>query len=162
MLPDVLKPALKIIFCGTAVGEKSANVGAYYSGNGNKFWKIIYRVGLTPLLLNPKDYKEVLRYGIGLTDLAKGVSGNDNELIKSSYDTESLKKKVLTYKPRVLCFNGKKAAQVYLSKEKINYGLQDNRIGTTLVYVAPFTSGSANGYWDETYYFDLAKLIKKI
>jgi TDG/mug DNA glycosylase family protein len=38
VLPDVLKPGLKVVFCGTAVGNKSARASAYYAGRGNQFW----------------------------------------------------------------------------------------------------------------------------
>lgn len=31
ILPDVLKPGLKVVFCGTAAGNRSATNGAYYA-----------------------------------------------------------------------------------------------------------------------------------
>ena len=36
VLPDVLAPGLRIVFCGTAVGVTSAQLGAYYARPGNK------------------------------------------------------------------------------------------------------------------------------
>lgn len=50
MLPDLLINDLKIVFCGTAVGNKSFLRRAYYAGSGNKFYKILYRIGLTPTM----------------------------------------------------------------------------------------------------------------
>ena len=35
ILPDVLAPGLDIVFCGTAVGNVSAQRGVYYAGPGN-------------------------------------------------------------------------------------------------------------------------------
>lgn len=92
MLPDVLRPKLKVIFCGTVVGDKSAIRKAYYAGPGNKFWSILYRTGLTPIQLEPEDFKKLLDFGIGLTDLAKGISGVDSKLKKSNFDAVALKK----------------------------------------------------------------------
>src|SRR5438067_2276169 len=86
VLPDVLRPGLKVIFCGCAVGDKSARVGAYYAGPGNKFWGVLYRVGLTPRQLNPHEFPSVLEYGIGLTDIVKTRFGRDHVLAPSDFD----------------------------------------------------------------------------
>lgn len=161
MLPDVLKPNLKVVFCGTAVGDKSAKRQAYYAGPGNKFWKTLYRIGITPVQLEPEQYRELLDYGIGLTDLAKGVSGTDAKIKKSSFDVGALREKILAFEPKILCFNGKTAAQVFMGSKDIDYGLQDMKIGKTLVFVAPSTSGAASGFWDEKYYAKLAVLLNK-
>lgn len=37
ILSDVLGPGLKVVFCGTAVGTRSVQTGAYYAGRGNQF-----------------------------------------------------------------------------------------------------------------------------
>lgn len=42
ILPDVIEPGLRIVFCGTAAGAKSAAVGAYYAGPGNAFWATLH------------------------------------------------------------------------------------------------------------------------
>ena len=84
VLPDVLKPGLRVVFCGTAVGSKSARAGAYYAGRGNQFWSVLYRVGLTPRQLEPQEFRLLLQYGIGLTDLAKRRSGSDGVLSSSN------------------------------------------------------------------------------
>ena len=38
ILPDLLKDNLKIVFCGTAAGNKSAERKAYYAVAGNLFY----------------------------------------------------------------------------------------------------------------------------
>ena len=43
ILPDVLGPNLKVVFCGTAAGAVSAKRRAYYAGPGNKFWQTIHK-----------------------------------------------------------------------------------------------------------------------
>lgn len=37
MLPDLLRPGLRVVFIGTAAGAASARAGAYYAGPGNQF-----------------------------------------------------------------------------------------------------------------------------
>lgn len=159
MLPDILKPNLNVVFCGTAAGSESARRKAYYAGPGNKFWRILFRCKLTPLQLEPEDYEKVVKYCIGLTDLVKKISGADSKLSKFNFDKAGLEAKILKYTPKVLCFYGKKAAQEFLGTNQVNYGLQNKKIGQTIIYVAPSTSGAASGYWNEKYYFDLVNII---
>jgi len=158
MLDDLLAPGLKLVVCGTAAGAESAAIRAYYAGPGNKFWSILFRIGLTPRQLAPAEYCSLLRYGIGLTDIAKGVSGSDSSLPRDSYDRGGLFGRIERFQPTVLCFNGKKSAEVYLLRD-VEYGLQPETIGRTKLFVAPSTSGAANGYWDQSRWLDLTALV---
>ena len=80
ILPDVLAPGLRVVFCGTAAGEEAARVGAPYAGPGNRFWWVLHEVGLTPRELRPVEFRELLAWGIGLTDVAKHAVGGDSAL----------------------------------------------------------------------------------
>lgn len=162
ILPDVIRPGLKAVFCGTAVGNRSAQVQAYYAGRGNQFWTILWRTGLTPWLLVPREYRVLLDYGLGLTDLVKNVSGNDDEVSRSSFDTAGLRRKLEVYAPRVLAFNGKNAAQAFLGRNPL-YGLQPETVGATAVsvFVLPSTSGAARGSWNPKHWHDLAEYLRQ-
>ncbi len=46
VLPGVLVPGLKLIFCGNAAGKVSAQRGAPFAGPGNYFWPVLNEVGL--------------------------------------------------------------------------------------------------------------------
>ena len=59
VLPDRLKPGLKLVFCGTAAGRQSALQQAYYAHGQNKFWTTLHKVGLTPHLFMPQDYEKL-------------------------------------------------------------------------------------------------------
>jgi len=161
VLPDVLSVGLKVVFCGTAAGSKSAVVKAYYAGPGNKFWAILHQTGLTREQLQPAAYKSVCKFGIGLTDLTKRQSGSDAELRRHGFDTKLLVDKVRHYSPKWLCFNGKRAAQVLLNTKQVEYGCQPQQIADTRLFVAPSTSGAANGYWNASYWHQLAHAIKQ-
>src|SRR5688572_21685403 len=80
LVPDLLALGLRLVFCGTALGRKSAEARAYYANPTNMFWRTLHEVGLTPERLRPADYARLLEYGIGLTDLSKQHFGNDVEL----------------------------------------------------------------------------------
>lgn len=162
VLPDLLKEGLRLIICGTAVAEKSAQQKCYYAGRGNKFWGALFEAGLTGELLGCEQYRRLLEWGIGLMDLAKKKSGCDGVLRDSDYDIDGTFQKVCIYQPGVLCFNGKEAARVFLRKGKtkeIELGLQTSCIGKTRLYVAPSTSGAAKKHWKQSYWSDLARLV---
>ena len=148
ILPDLLDKNLDIIFCGTAASKKSKELKAYYAGPGNKFWSTLNTIGLTPTLLKPFEYKYLLNYKIGLTDICKIEYGNDNELNTANYDQKGLNIKLLKYSPKIVCFNGKNAALAYLNKKHVDYGYQNCKIGNTKIFIAPSTSGAANRFWN--------------
>lgn len=147
MLTDILTYNLKIVICGTAAGNKSAELKQYYAGRGNRFWKTLHETSLTPSLLTPADYEKLPSFGLGLTDLVKTKSGMDKALAKGDYDLDSFRAKIEKYAPKIICFNGKKAAESYLQRW-VDYGLQPETIGKTKLFVAPSTSGAASRYWD--------------
>jgi TDG/mug DNA glycosylase family protein len=160
VLEDVLHPGLKLVVCGSAAGHRSAHLGQYYAGRGNKFWATLAKVGLTPRQLSPSDYRLLPNFGIGLTDLVKGQSGGDGAIVFGSSGPEELRSKMERYEPGVLCFNGKRAAREYFRVRDVEFGLQIETIGVTQLFVAPSTSGAASGFWDESMWRKLADLVR--
>src|SRR5713101_2566141 len=128
MLDDLFGPDLLVVFCGTAAGNRSAALQQYYAGRGNRFWDILAATTLTPRLLAPSEYRLLPDFGIGLTDIAKGHAGNDVDVAFRRADREILRAKLARYRPRVLCFNGKRAAQEFFGAKTVAYGLQADEI----------------------------------
>lgn len=157
-LPDVVLPGLKVVFCGTAAGTRSGQVGAYYAGRGNKFWRTLFQVGLTPRPLDPHEFVRLPEYRIGLTDIAKTYSGADSGLRGAHFDAAGLRRKIDSASPRVLAFNGKRSAQAFYGAA-VAYGQQPDRIGATTVFVLPSTSGAASGFWDVSRWQALADFL---
>src|SRR5687768_4553063 len=123
VLPDVVAPGLDIIFCGTAAGTASAQRRAYYAGPGNAFWPTLHKVGLTPYLLKPEEFRSVTRWKLGFTDLAKKVFGADTKLKKADFSAKALEELVGLHRPRIVAFTSKRAAEEYFGS-KVSYGLQ--------------------------------------
>ena len=71
VLPDLIEPGLTTLFCGSAASSASARAGAYYAGPGNRFWPTLSETGLTPRQFSPKEFRELAKHGLGLTDLGK-------------------------------------------------------------------------------------------
>jgi len=159
VLEDVLEPGLKLVICGTAASRRSAEVCAYYAGRGNKFWRTLAEIGLTPRQLAPAEYPLLAAFGIGLTDLAKGQSGGDAAIRFHADGSRALRERMLRFRPGVLCFNGKRAAGEFLGVRNVTFGLLSAEIGATRLFVAPSTSGAASRYWDVSVWGELARVV---
>ena len=149
---------MKVVFCGTAAGHESARLRAPYAGPGNRFWWVLHDAGLTPRELRPPEFRELLEYGIGLTDVAKHAIGGDSGLVRADFDGAAVIEKVERFAPRVVAFVGKRAAQEVQGKPG-SYGPQEESIGSTSVWVLPSTSGAARGFWDVKPWRDLAQAL---
>ncbi|MCP1374287.1 mismatch-specific DNA-glycosylase [Dyella lutea] len=160
ILPDVLRPGLALVFCGTAAGKRSAAEGAYYAHPGNLFWRALAEIGLTPRRYAPEEFPTLPALGIGFTDLAKFHSGNDSELPRDAFDVPALVAKIERFAPRWLAFTSKHGAKAALGRGIPAYGVQPERIGTTQVFVLPSPSGQARGHWSIGPWVELADLVR--
>src|SRR4029453_8341987 len=70
-VPDVLRPGLRVLFCGINPGLWSAAVGHHFARPGNRFWKALHLSGFTPRLLAPDEEDELLALGLGITNLVE-------------------------------------------------------------------------------------------
>lgn len=160
MLPDVLGRDLRVVFCGTAASSRSALVECYYAGPGNKFWSILHETGLTPYQLNSSEFRLLLKFGIGLTDILKDQAGSDSDLRFSRDAAFTVAHKMLTIQPGVLAFNGKRAAKEFFGVENVEYGLCRESLDATRLFVLPSTAGNASGYWDHGPWHQLAAIVR--
>jgi TDG/mug DNA glycosylase family protein len=172
VLPDYLAPGLRVVFCGTAVGTRSAAVGGYYAGLGNEFWGTLHQVGLTPEPLGPSLSHRVLEFGIGLTDLAKDVAASSNRGLGSRYDVPGFVAKMESHRPRWIAFHGKEAARPVSEAlgqgTSIRLGEQGWDVADSKVFVVPSMSASNRSpkNWDgresrESWWFELARLVER-
>lgn len=161
VLEDLLAPGLALVICGSAAGRRSAELRQYYAHPGNKFWRTLHDVGLTPRQLAPTEYALLLEFGIGLTDVIKDQSGSDAAIDFRRSDPDALRAKILRYAPRLLCFSSKRAAMTYLRSRKVDYGLLRETIGSTRLFVATSPSGAASGHWDLSIWRALARRVER-
>ena len=161
VVPDLLATGLKLVLCGTAPSRASAAARSYYANPGNRFWRTLHEVGLTPTRMPPADYADLLTLGIGLTDLCKHHFGNDDELPADGLDPAGLAVKVQLYQPAIVAFTSKTSARVALGRAA-DYGLQPETIGATRVYVCCSTSGRARRFWKPGVWEGLKALVDEV
>lgn len=136
---------LDVLFCGTAVGATSAERGHYYAGRGSRFWRLLYESGLTPRLLEPEEDSTLPAYGIGLTDLAPGITQSHDRGLR--YDIAALINTVERVRPRWVAFTsltaGRAAARAF-GMPRPSPGRQPWQLGSAGMWVLPSPSGANN------------------
>ena len=161
LVPDLLAPNLKLVFCDTAPSTASAKAVAYYAKSGNRFWPSLHEVQITPHRFAPTDYPQLLALGVGLTDLCKVHAGTDAQLPADAFDASAFKAKMLHYQPRIIAFTSKNAAQVWLGRP-VEYGLQKDRLGQSRLFVLTSPSGLATRFFDIEIWRTLAQQLSKV
>lgn len=159
ILPDVLEPGLRALLCGSAAGAVSARLGAPYAGPQNKFWTILHAAGLTDRVLAPHEFRELPRFGLGLSDLCKTASGSDASLPRDADDVAGLLAKIARFEPCVVAFVGRRAGRVVLGRP-VEPGPQAERLHASAVWVLPSTSGLASGHWDPAPWHAFAAVLR--
>jgi TDG/mug DNA glycosylase family protein len=151
VLPDVLAPDLRIVFCGTAAGSESARRGAYYAHPQNRFWRTLAETGLTPRRLALEEFRLLPGFGLGLTDLAKFAFGMDRELPAGALGRTAqaaLREKIEAYAPDVLAFTSLTAGRRFLGRPEAGFGPQAQRVGGTAIWLLPSPSPAAGWNFD--------------
>ena len=164
VLPERLRPGLKLVFCGTAAGRQSALQKAYYAHGQNKFWKTLHAVGLTPHLFAPQDYEKLWELDIGLTDIAKHAYGMDHQLPEDALGAEAvaaLKARIAKARPQILAFTSLNGGRKVMGAKAVA-GEQPERLGDTRVWILPSPSPLAANHWDIEPWRALARAVKKL
>lgn len=153
-LPDILEGELDIVFVGINTGTYSAKIGNYYARPQNLFWPMLYESGLTPFLLKPEDDWKLVRLRIGLTDAVKRVTDGSADLSAAELEEGGaiVRKKILFYRPRIVCFNGLTSYRALFGGEG-GPGPKPETIGSTRVFAAPSTSRRNASYSREKVLF---------
>jgi len=148
-LPDQLQLHLRLVFVGTAASQRSADLGHYYAHPGNRFWRTIHEVGITPRRYQPHEFPALLALGIGFTDMCKAGAGMDHEALKAGVDVAAFCEKMRRYRPATVAFTSKKAASLFYGRPttRIALGRQPSRDDFPAVFVLASPSGAASGAW---------------
>ena len=150
-VPDVLAPELTCVFCGINPGRHSDAKAAHFANPRNDFWRLLHAAGFTPRLVDPSEQLDVIDYGIGITNAAYRTTRGSSDLRKGDFagSAERLERLALELRPRALAFVGKEAYRGPFGGRP-EHGLQDARLGETLLFVVPSTSpANAAVPWDE-------------
>jgi TDG/mug DNA glycosylase family protein len=160
-LPDQIQDHLRLVFVGTAAGRRSADVGHYYAHSGNRFWRTLHEVGITPRLYEPHEFPSLSKLGIGFTDMCKVGAGMDHEALNFPIDVSAFREKMLRYRPKTIAFTSKKAASLFYGRptKAVALGRQLPQDDFPAVFVLASPSGAATRYWSVQPWQELADSI---
>jgi TDG/mug DNA glycosylase family protein len=165
MLPDHLRRGMKLIVVGCNPGDRSARVGHHYAGRGNQFWGLMYHGGVLPELLEAKDDKRVIEFGVGLTDLVKRPTHTPDEIERHEFAEGRivLAQKLEELAPRVIAFNGKIVYDKF-AQTKCTLGLQKKKLYGAHVFVLPSSNSHDNisAAVKTRYFRQLGALLQKL
>ena len=143
-LMDYLEKELDIVFVGLNPSTYSVQQGHYFANPRNRFWAALNRSGLVDRELSPADDASLRDQRIGFTDVVKRPTPQASHLKADDFRRWSpvLQGKLLEYQPRIACFHGVTGYNAYLKyaegiNQKSKLGLQEGKIGDTVVFVTP-------------------------
>jgi TDG/mug DNA glycosylase family protein len=139
----VIAPGLSVLFCGINPSLLSAERGHHFARPGNRFWPALHGSGFTPRLLTPYEDMELLRYGLGVTNMVdrptRGVADlSDDEMRAGGVALSTLAER---FRPRVIAVVGLTAWRVGYGRPDAGIGLQEETVGGCSVWVLPNPSG---------------------
>lgn len=147
-MPDVVADGLHVLFCGINPGLMTAATGHHFARPGNRFWPVLHLSGFTPRLMKPSEQRELLSYGLGITNVVARATARADELSVEEYREGGrlLSEKVEQLRPRWLAVVGVTAYRAAFVDRKAQVGPQERTIGDSRVWVLPNPSG-LNAHW---------------
>jgi TDG/mug DNA glycosylase family protein len=142
---------MRVLFCGINPGRVSAAARAPFANPRNDFWRLLHAAGFTPRLLEPAEFRELGRLGIGLTNAAPRTTRGSSDLRAGDFAGayERLEDIAVRFEPRAIGLVGK-AAYRGTFREPATLGLQERRLGEVALFVLPSTSpANASVRWEE-------------
>ncbi len=147
-VPDYLIPDLDLIIVGINPGLRSGAAGHHYAFPGNHFWSLLYESGLIPEPLTPQEDHRVLDFGIGLTNLVHRTSRSAGDLSRAELaaGADELRSRLVSLRPRIVCFNGMGIYSAFSGQKKAPLGLQEEPFQGIKLFVTPSSSGRTAAY----------------
>ena len=142
-IPDLIRPDLRILFCGINPGLYSGATGLHFARPGNRFWPALHAGGFTERLLAPWENAVLLEAGYGITNLVRRTTATAAELTDEEFRAgrRGLMRKVRKYSPRWVAILGLGAYRTGFGKADATVGRQPERIGSSGLWVLPSPSG---------------------
>ncbi len=143
VVPDVIAPSLKVLFCGINPGLYSAWARHHFARPGNRFWPALFAAGFTSRLLSPFEEEELLRSGYGITNLVGRPTVGSGDLTRKELigGAREFERKVRQYQPRSVAILGVSAYRVAFQCPKAKLGEQRATIAGVPVWILPNPSG---------------------
>lgn len=145
-LRDRIPKQLETLLVGINPGVRSATIGHHFAGYSNRFWKLLYESGVTPVPLRAEDDARLTEWGLGITNLIARPTPGIDTLRPEEYveGLRILRRKVRRWKPRRVAFIGVTLFRAVFGVKgatPVALGRQDVTFEGAEVFVLPNPSG---------------------
>jgi TDG/mug DNA glycosylase family protein len=141
---DIVAPGLRALFVGINPGLRSAALGHNFAGKGNPFWRLLYAAKLIDRPLTFAEERELLGYGLGITNVCARPSRSAAELTRAEMaeGAKLLERRVRRYRPGAVVFVGLTIYQQIFAREATpGPGAKPQTFGGAPIFVVPNPSG---------------------
>jgi double-stranded uracil-DNA glycosylase len=140
---DVVGPDLQVLFCGINPSLRSGETGFHFARPGNRFWPALHLAGLTPRVLRPDESADLLRYGVGVTNLVDRPTraAADVSVQELRAGVDALATLAERWQPAVVAILGIGAFRVAFGRPRAVLGPQPQTVGGRPVWALPNPSG---------------------
>ncbi len=128
MARDLLKPGLRLVFCGYNPSLTSGRSGHHYAHPGNRFWRVLQASGITERLFRPEEDEGLPdTLGIGFTNLCSRPTRRADELSREEIRAggQELRRKLEKFRPRVVAYAGIGVYRWFRATSKVSWGVQE-------------------------------------
>ena len=165
MARDLLRPGLKLVFCGYNPSLRSGDTGHHYAHPGNRFWRVLYAAGVTERLRRPEEDEALLDEGIGFTNLCPRPTRRADELSKKEIRTgaSALQTTLENLRPEAVAYTGIGVYKWFRATSKVGWGVQaESAVPGVADVVVPSPSGLNRMVFDELveHYEALAPFVR--
>jgi double-stranded uracil-DNA glycosylase len=153
-----------VLFCGINPSLYSVAVQHHFARPGNRFWRTLHGAGFSERLLRPDEERELLRSGVGITNLVSRGTARADELRLEEYDAGALvlSSKLARYRPRYVAFLGVQSYRFAFKAPLAQVGPQNTRLAKSEVWVLPNPSGLNAHYRIEDLIREYAQLARAV
>ena len=144
MAVDLLRPGLKLVFCGYNPSLTSGRSGNHYAHPGNRFWRVLFASGITGRLYQPHEDERLLSLEIGFTNLCSRPTRRADELTREEIRSGAfaLRQKLEQFQPQVVAYTGIGVYKWFRATEKVRWGVQEiSAVSGVTDVVVPSPSG---------------------
>jgi TDG/mug DNA glycosylase family protein len=149
-LRDRIAPDVRVLFVGINPGVRSSLTGHHFAGFSNRFWKLLFESRLVPEAIGFTDDGRLPDWGYGITNIVPRPTPGIDTLTREEYAAGRvrLRRKILRHRPAIVAMVGVTVFRAMYPERKgpVALGLQQERIGTSRLFVLPNPSGRNANY----------------
>lgn len=161
----MLRPGLRLLFCGYNPSLRSGDTGYHYAHPGNRFWRVLHAAEITARLYAPEEDARLLDLGIGFTNLCSRPTRRADELTREEIQAgaEALRVKLEHFRPKTVAYTGIGVYKWFRAASKAGWGVQEvSAVPGVTDVVVPSPSGLNRMRFEELveHYRVLAPLVR--